>query len=95
MDQFLNNMSNIASCNDYNSAINTFAHFLNLTNRLEKKNWISACPIPCQQTSYNLVSHEFHKNTLIDPNNFNEEKIVDVALIVALGYSSPIWAYSV
>jgi hypothetical protein len=75
LEEFLTNSSHLDICKDQISAQNTFRKFVDLAYSIERKNWLSACPIPCKQTIYEASVRNYHKNSVFtnpkEPNDYN------------------------
>jgi len=59
-------------CLDITSARNTFKHYFELIYFDGRKEWLSNCPVPCEQTVFDVNLHKYHEN-----NNGAEEVFTD------------------
>ena len=73
-------------CNDPNEAANTLGLFRKWVYSRERETWISDCPVPCQQTVYEIKLKYYHLNNRIDPNNAATRNSNTVSL--RLGYET-------
>jgi hypothetical protein len=48
-------------CRDEESARNTQIRFREIFFYQERENWMTACPLPCQQTFFSVKMSQFHK----------------------------------
>ena len=75
-------------CKDQDSGANTFNKFFEITTKAERGRWLSACPTPCQQKSYNVKIERYHMNSWIDPTNMLNTTIKESSVYLGLFYDS-------
>ena len=76
--------SHFTACSDMHSASNTQIQYMNIVYSEEKFNWISACPVPCQQTSYAAHPTYFHKTSMLNLNTID----VNSSALLTINYAT-------
>ena len=84
----LGNGSHLKACPDLDSAIKTANYYQDLTYGAEKASWISACQIPCQQTSYNIKLRYFQETSMIDIIRNQTKSFNGFAVLLSFGYET-------
>lgn len=62
-------------CPDYTSARKAFTEYFHLIFYKEREDWLSECPVPCDQTIFDIRLDKFHQNNLGGERNFSNELI--------------------
>ena len=62
---FLEDNTSLEKCKDYKSAKSSFENLFYFLI-YEKQTWLKSCPIPCTQTTHQLIISKFHKNSILD-----------------------------
>ena len=88
MEEILGKENTLAPCQDSNSSAKTANQLMEIAFRDGKENWLSACPVPCKQTSYDANIRYFHKSAVIDTENSLGENFSDSKVMFALGYET-------
>ena len=88
METLLGNGNTLKQCQDRSSSINTTKLLVYVAFDDGKERWLSHCPIPCKQTSYDANIRYFHKSAVIDTDNSLGENFSDSKVMFALGYET-------
>ena len=88
MEEILGRENNLEPCQNQDSAAYTIGQLKYVAFSDGKENWISACPIPCQQTSYDFTIRYFHETSLVDPENILGENFSASSAMFSLGYET-------
>ena len=70
------------------TAANTAVHFVNVAYNGDKDKWLSACPVPCKQISYNANIRYFHETSFLDPYNSFGENFSDAFIVFSISYET-------
>ena len=75
-------------CKDRQSGIDTFNTFFKITSKSGRENWLTACPPPCKQKSYNIKIVPYHRNSLVDATFTYEKTLGEPFIYLSLYYDS-------
>jgi len=65
-------------CKSMDDAYKTHNLFLNLVYSKGQKEWLAECPVPCNQTVYDLKLQKYHRNTIAGKGNMSQLQSNDV-----------------
>jgi len=66
LTEFLNT-SSMPECNDEPSGQNTYAEFYVKMYNNNREDWLNTCPIPCNQTVYDIDLQRYHRYNMPKP----------------------------
>ena len=72
-------------CENDDNARKTYNQFVNLVQRDSKKEWISECPVPCEQTIFDLKLEKYHQNSIVKQGN-SSHPLVSKGVMFLLQY---------
>ena len=88
MEGLLKKESTLKPCQDNMSAANTALYFVHVAYYGDKDKWLSACPLPCKQISYNANIRYFHETSFLDPYNSYGEKFSASFIVLTISYET-------
>ena len=85
METFIANISLVKPCTNETEAKESYKKYLSLKNLAS--NLTSTCLHPCQETTYKLITNDYHKNSLIDPDNeLGSQYILGKGLFISFSF---------
>ena len=88
MEGLLVKENNFKPCQDNVTAANTATHLLNVAFIGDKENWLTACPVPCKQISYDANIRYFHETSFLDPSNSFIENFSASFIVLSISYET-------
>ena len=88
MEGLLVKENTLKPCQDNVTAANTANHLVNVAYYGDKDKWLSACPVPCKQISYNANIRYFHETSFLDPSNKFSDNFLASFIMLAISYET-------
>ena len=88
MEGLLGKESTLKPCQDNVSAANTAVYLVYVAYNGDKDKWLSACPLPCKQISYNANIRYFHETSFLDPYNSFGENFSAAFIVLSISYET-------